>query len=187
MKQVLGIIAVLAVTALIAIGGAYFIHRSLPVDDDADGGMDIENMLADDDEDADEEDEEDMDMTALDQIIEEESDIDNDVEFEEENEGAQLRFVKAPEADFLGTWEATSAAAEFMYGNVDLKILPGHKWTGNIAEEDFSGTWEYDDGSVNVKSELINLTLSFSSTGKLIMLEDRGGDGEYITTVLTRK
>jgi len=184
MRKAIWIILAVIMTAAVIWAGVFFVNNTLSPDDD-DTGTDIEEMADDDDDDY--EDDEEIDMSALDKIIEEESDIDNDVEFDEESEGAQLRFRKAAEDDFMGTWVATSGQAEFMYGNVTINILPLNKWTANIAEEDFNGTWEYDDGYLVMTSELINLRLSFTSTGTLVMQEDRDGSGEYINTVLTRK
>lgn len=185
MKQTVLTILALILIVIVVIGGIFFIKNSLPARDSDTDDTESENVIDDGDEDNDDED--DMDMSALDKIIEEESDIDNDVSFDEEISGADLVFRKASEEDFIGTWVATSGQAEFMYGNVKIKVLPLHRWTANIAEEDFEGKWEFEDDSCYLKSEYVNLKLSFTRDGKLVMQEDRDGSGEYINTVLTRK
>lgn len=115
--------------------------------------------------------------------------IDNGIVYEEEEEGANLHFSKASESDFYGAWESTSGQSIYMYGNVDLNIKSGGKWTGNVAEEDLSGTWTMKGGSMILESEYFHASLSFTTDGKLIMQEDRSGgeDNNYINTVLTRK
>lgn len=112
---------------------------------------------------------------------------DNGIEFEEEGEGADLQFKKADESDFYGTWEATSGNAMYLYGNVEITIKKGGKWTGNIAEEDLEGEWTYDGTTMSLTSELYNATLSFTQDGKLVMQEDRDEDGNLINTVMTKK
>lgn len=116
-----------------------------------------------------------------------EEDYDNGISFEEEAEGADLHFKAVPVEDFFGSWSATSGQAMYMYGNVDLDIKANGTWTGNIAEEDLSGKWEADKDHLNMTSDLINFTLSFTDGGKLIMQEDREEDGELLNTVLTKK
>ena len=115
------------------------------------------------------------------------ADYDNDIVFNEELEGAELSFKDAKAEDFYGSWVATSGQSLFMYGNVDLTISDGGKWHGNVAGEDLEGSWDYADNSLNLSNELFNAKLSFTKDGKLIMQEDREGNGEYINAVLSKK
>jgi hypothetical protein len=117
----------------------------------------------------------------------EQEDYDNGIVFDEEAEGAELSFKKAEEADFIGKWEATSGQALYMYGNIDLDIRDGGKWSGNVAEEDLEGKWEFDGTTMSLTSELFDATLSFTEDGKLILQEDRAEDGILLNTVMTKK
>jgi len=113
--------------------------------------------------------------------------IDNGIIYDEELEDAELTFKETKPEDFYGTWVNSSGQSLYMYGHVELTIKEDGKWTGNVAGEDLEGTWEFADNSVNLTSELFNAKLSFTDTGKLIMQEDREGDGEYLNSVLDKK
>ncbi len=115
------------------------------------------------------------------------SEIDNGVAYDEEAEGSEIKFKSAGPEDFYGSWEAKSGQSVFLYGNVDLTINPGGTWTGNVVDEDMAGAWDFKDGSMHLTGELLDVTLSFAEDGKLIMQEDREGDGEMVNTVLTKK
>lgn len=115
---------------------------------------------------------------------------DSDIMFEEEAEDADLTFKQSvSEEDFFGSWEATSSQAIYLYGNIDLDIKKGGKWTGNIVEEDMSGTWKFDGATMTLTGEYLDAKLSFEENGSLIMQEDRGDEGapDIISTVLTKK
>ncbi|MBQ3428625.1 MAG: hypothetical protein IJH28_02475 [Mogibacterium sp.] len=116
----------------------------------------------------------------------EEEDYDTGIDFEEEIEGAQLSFRSSEESEFMGSWTSTSGQAHYLYGNIDLDIEKGGKWTGNVADEDLSGSWTFDGTYLSLSSDLFNVTLAFTESGKLVMQEDRSGDGTYLNTVLTR-
>lgn len=116
-----------------------------------------------------------------------EEDYDNGIVFEEESEDAVLDFKPSEKEDFYGSWEATSGNAMYLYGNADITIKENGTWKGNLADEDVSGTWEFDGTTVKLSSDLYNATLSFTKDGKLIMQEDRAQDGTYLNTVMTRK
>lgn len=116
----------------------------------------------------------------------EDEDYDTGIDFEEEGEGAVLSFKSSDESDFIGSWTSTSGQAHYLYGNIDLDIKKGGKWTGNVADEDLSGTWKFDGTFLSLSSDLLNVTLAFTVNGNLIMQEDRSGDGELLSTVLTR-
>ena len=111
----------------------------------------------------------------------------NDVMHEEEFEGAELSFKNTEKDNFIGTWFADSAQAEYLYGNVELSIKKGGVWTGVITDEKLTGTWQYKDGSLYLHNELIDLKLSFTKDNTLIMQEVRDDEGEPINTVLKKK
>ena len=104
--------------------------------------------------------------------------FDNGIVYDEEVEGAEISFKDAAnEEDFYGSWSAESGHSLYLYGNVDLTIEEGGKWHGNIVDEDTEGTWTFDGKSMKLTSELFEVTLTFAEDGKLIMQEDREGNG----------
>ncbi len=111
---------------------------------------------------------------------------DNGIAFEEEEDGAELTFREATAEDFVGSWSSTSGHSAYLYGNCDLVIADNGTWTGNVAEEELSGTWEMNGSSMVLSNEIFTAILSFTEDGKLIMQEDRAGDGDLINTVLTK-
>ena len=116
--------------------------------------------------------------------------FDNGIVYDEEVEGAEISFKDAAnEEDFYGSWSAESGHSLYLYGNVDLTIEEGGKWHGNIVDEDTEGTWTFDGKSMKLTSELFEVTLTFAEDGKLIMQEDREGNGnseDFINIVLTK-
>ncbi len=115
-------------------------------------------------------------------------DYDNGIEFEEEAEGAELHFKPVEQDQFFGEWVATSGQSLYMYGEVEINIKPTGGWSGNIADEEVSGKWEYKNGSLLLTSDLFEATLSFTNDDKLIMQEQRDEDDEaLLNTVLSRK
>lgn len=132
---------------------------------------------------------EDIPEETMDEEVIDLGDGDSGIVFEEEAEDADLTFKQnVSEEDFYGSWSATSSQAIYLYGNVDLKIEKGGKWTGNIVDEDMSGTWTYDGSTMTLTGEYLDAKLSFEENGSLIMQEDRGEEGEpdIINTVLTK-
>lgn len=113
--------------------------------------------------------------------------IDNGIVFDEELEDAVLTFKEAPEEDFYGSWEATSGQAVFMYNTVQIEVKKDGTWKGRIVDEDLNGTWTFDGQDMSLTSDLFEAKLSFTDDGKLIMREDREGNGDYINTVLTKR
>jgi hypothetical protein len=111
---------------------------------------------------------------------------DNGIAFMEEEEGAEITFKEATAEDFFGSWSSTSGNAAYLYGNCDLVISDNGTWTGNVAEEDVGGEWEMNGSSMVLSSDIFTAILSFAEDGKLIMQEDRAGDGDMINTVLTK-
>lgn len=106
----------------------------------------------------------------LDTDSEEFEDMDSDPAYENEMDGAEPVMVAHEEKDFYGTWSARSERAHYVFGNVDLVINEDGTWTGNIVEEDFSGTWEYVDSSLNITSSdnLIKWNLFYVEDGSLM-------------------
>ena len=159
-------IVLIVVIALVA-GLIFAINSNNKKDDDFSDDVDTEEIV----------DDEEVDM----------AEFDNGIVYEEEVEGAELSFKEANQEDFYGKWKAESGQSIYMYGNVDLNIKDDGTWTGNIADEDESGTWTFENGSMKLTSEFVELTLSYEENGNLIMQEDREGDGDLINTVLTKK
>lgn len=109
---------------------------------------------------------------------------DNDFEnpkYDVEDDGAEPVYVKHDKEDFVGNWVATSNRAEYSWGNVNLKIMEGGKWKGNITEEDMHGKWTPYGKGVLLKDsdELINWTLYFTAEGTLVF-EDNEDPGDAI-------
>lgn len=115
------------------------------------------------------------------------AEVDNGIEFEEEEEDAELTFEKAPVDKFYGTWEVTSDQSLFQYGNVTLTINENGTYTGNVSEEDVNGTWEENDEGIALTGELLSCLLSYTDKDVLTMRYTPNDDGDYITSVLTRK
>ena len=114
--------------------------------------------------------------------------VNNGIVYEEETDGADLHFRKSSDLEYIGKWAITSGNAIYMYGNLELNILPAGKWTGMIVDEKVSGKWTFDKNKMHLTSEILNADLAFTDGGKLVMQEDRGIDGEedIVTVVLSR-
>ena len=113
---------------------------------------------------------------------------DNGIVFEEEGEDVEVSVKEAPEKDFIGSWAATSSQSEYFYGNVDIKIAADGTWSGNITDEQLSGRWKKQGKGLYLTSDLINLTLQFSSDNNLLMQQVyEDSDDEAVIMVLTRK
>ncbi len=118
--------------------------------------------------------------------------LDNGISFDEEEEGADIVKVEAPDEDFYGTWTATSGMALYLYGNIDITIKEDGTWSGNITEEDMSGTWTREGTDLHVVSDDgdIDFLFAFTEGGNLVMQRDTADEGEeadYVNTVLTKK
>lgn len=117
-----------------------------------------------------------------------EFDEDNDVIIEEELEGSEIEKAKEEPPKFIGKWTATSAQAEYLYGNVDIEIKGDNTWTANVTEEEFDGTWVQDEYGITLTSSLLDCKFYFSTSGKLIMEDYRFEDsGDPLITVLTKR
>lgn len=88
--------------------------------------------------------------------------------YDKELEGSVVHEAKKSESDFFGTWVATSDRAEYLYGNINLTIHEDGTWTGNVTEEDFSGTWKYNGKSITLHSELVDYNLLYDESGVLL-------------------
>lgn len=118
--------------------------------------------------------------------------VDNGISFDEEEEGADIVKVEAPDEDFYGAWTATSGMALYLYGNIDITIKEDGTWSGNITEEDMSGTWTREGTDLHVVSDDgdIDFLFAFTESGSLVMQRDTADEGEeadYVNTVLTKK
>ena len=95
------------------------------------------------------------------------TDFDNPL-YDKEIEGAEITETTKPESAFIGKWKAGSDRAEYLYGNINLNIMPDGKWTGNITEEKYSGTWKYNGKGITLNSELVNCDLFYDSSGVMM-------------------
>lgn len=177
MKNTKYMIFVIALIAMLAAASISFVSCSKE-SADADGEIETEDVAEDDDED----------------VVDTNESFENGISFEEEEEDADIVAVEAPDADFYGTWTATSDMANYLYGNIDITIKDDGTWTGNITETDFKGSWEKEGNSLHVVSDDgdIDFLFSFTENGTLVMQrdisdEDEDGDAEYVNTVLTKK
>ena len=104
-----------------------------------------------------------------------------------EEDGAEPVTVTHDEEDFVGKWSATSEHAQFLFGNVDLKINEDGTWSGNITEEKFSGKWHYNGTGITIKDNggLINFNLFFVQDGTLMFKDN--DDPDMAPLVLKKK
>ena len=113
------------------------------------------------------------------------SDFD-DPAYQWEEDGAELISVPHKKEDFIGNWKATSNQAEYLWGNVDLKIREGGKWSGNITEEDLHGKWFSDGTGIILKDseKIINWRLYFTPDNILVFEEiEEPGDATVLKPV----
>ncbi|MGI6766056.1 MAG: hypothetical protein ACOX4R_02430 [Lentihominibacter sp.] len=85
------------------------------------------------------------------------------------------------EDSFYGTWVATSAQAEYLYGNLEITINEDGTFTGNVTDEDFSGKWEKTDKGIKFDSEILSGELFFGDKCKMVIYD------EYDTKVTLKK
>ncbi|MBR3375808.1 MAG: hypothetical protein IKG71_08485 [Firmicutes bacterium] len=113
-------------------------------------------------------------------------DYDNGIFYPEEAEGAQIKLKNAEGKDFVGSWEAKSGNAHFLFGNMELKIREGGFWTGNITEENYRGTWNEQNGGIYLKSADFEAQLNFTADNKLLLRYKPYEDSDdYVTVILT--
>lgn len=118
--------------------------------------------------------------TGLKQQMKESEDFE-DPSLKNEEDTAVLVNTPHPEEDYIGKWTATSDHAEWLYGNVNLKINEDHTWSGNITEESYTGRWTYTSEGVVIKDKkgYINWKLYFVADGSLVF-EDIESPGSPI-------
>lgn len=111
-----------------------------------------------------------------------ESDFNNPT-YSKEQEGASLVTKPHDESDFVGTWVAPSDYAEYLFGNVTLKIYQSRTWSGVITDEKFNGTWRPDDKGITIEDTqgLIKWNLFFVDDGTLMFSDT---DNPEISIVL---
>lgn len=99
----------------------------------------------------------------------------DDPSLDNEIEGAEITPVDHDEMDFVGSWYAPSDKAEYLYGNVNLKINEDHTWSGNITEEKFQGRWRAGGTGILIQdsNHLINWQLFFDADGTMMFNEVR--------------
>ena len=107
------------------------------------------------------------------QIESEKQRTDNDFdkpEYRNEEEGRKLVTIPHDEEDYVGIWDATSDYAQYLYGNVNIRINEDHTWSGNITGEDFRGKWRHNGSFVIIKDgdDIINWKLYFVTDGSLM-------------------
>lgn len=113
---------------------------------------------------------------------------DNGITYKEEAAGAKLEIVKADPEDFVGSWEAKSGDAHYLFGNLDLTIKENGRWTANITDEDLRGTWKEKNGGIYLEGNVLNAQLNFTKDKKLLFLYHPDEDSsDYVTVVLTAK
>ena len=114
-------------------------------------------------------------------------DYDNGIFFEEELDGAEIVAKKKDANNFIGYWTATSGQSIYQYGNVDIEVKEDGTWSGNLTDEDFTGKWTETNEGLHLTSDFFNFDLMFTEDDVLVMRYSADDDGDYLTTVLTRK
>ena len=96
-----------------------------------------------------------------------------DPSLDNEIEGAEITPIAHDEKDFVGSWYAPSDKAEYLYGNVNLKINEDHTWSGSITDEKFQGKWAQGGNGIIIHDgeNLIKWQLFFESDGTLMFNE----------------
>lgn len=109
----------------------------------------------------------------------------NNPEYLKEQDGAEIVVVPHDQKDYIGTWVAPSDYAEYLYGNVTLRIFEDNTWNGNITNESFKGKWYPDGSGIVIKDGegIINWTLFYEGDGNLMF---RNADDPDIALVLKK-
>lgn len=100
--------------------------------------------------------------------IEENGNDFDDPTYDNEMEDAVVTEQAAKEDAFYGDWVANSNRAHYLYGNINFSIKSDKTWTGNVTEEDYSGTWSYNGTGITLSSDFINCDLYFAQDGQLM-------------------
>ena len=89
------------------------------------------------------------------------------------NEAGQTQQeLNAEEESFYGKWVATSAHAEYLYGNLELTINEDGTFDANVTEIPFQGTWEKTEDGISFDSEYITGKMYFGKKCKMVIYED---------------
>lgn len=107
------------------------------------------------------------------------------VDFENLSPAEQAQELNKHEESFYGTWSATSAKAEHLYGNLDLTINEDGTFDGNVFQMDFKGTWEKIDEGISLDSDFIEGALYFGEKCRLVIREDLY-DGSSLRVTMTK-
>ena len=124
-------------------------------------------------------DDEDYDGAESQQLnIEDDKYMEDDPALNKEVEEAVIVSRTASEDEFVGSWTATSEKAEYLYGNIDLRINDDKTWKGNVTEISLRGKWvPYQEG-IRIKDSdgLIDWKLYFTLDNVMLMedIEDPG-------------
>ncbi len=114
-------------------------------------------------------------------------DYDNGIYFDEEADGAEIVAKKKSSDEFVGSWKATSGQSIYQYGNVDIEVKEDGTWSGNVSREPLTGKWSETNEGLHLTSDLFDCDLMFTEDNVLVMRYSPNEDGEYLTTVLTKK
>lgn len=118
---------------------------------------------------------------------EEVEDYDNGIVFDEEADGAEIVAKKKSVDNYVGSWKATSGQSLYQYGNVDLNVKEGGKWSGNVSDVDLEGEWNETSEGIHLTSSIFDCELMFTDSNVLVMRYTPNNDGNYLTTVLTKQ
>lgn len=128
---------------------------------------------------------------SMEEIADEQSegteDYDNGIYFDEEADGAEIVAKKKSSDEFVGSWKATSGQSIYQYGNVDIEVKEDGTWSGNVSREPLTGKWSETNEGLHLTSDLFDCDLMFTEDNVLVMRYSPNEDGEYLTTVLTKK
>lgn len=91
--------------------------------------------------------------------------------------------IDVPTRNFMGTWTAESAKAEYLFGNLTITLNDDNTWTGVVTDENLYGTWEEKDFGVHLydEVELWECDLFYTEKDNFVLNEDG------IKIVLTRQ
>ena len=87
------------------------------------------------------------------------------------------------EANFYGTWKATSANAEYLYGHLLVTINKDGTFDADITDEKFSGTWKKIDGGIEYDSELIHGKFFYGKKCRMVIEEQTEDEDLHVTLV----
>lgn len=88
------------------------------------------------------------------------------------------------EANFFGTWKATSSNAANLYGKLELSINEDGTVVMDVADEHLEGTWEKVDGGIHFENELFEGDFYYGDKCQMIIKEIEEDD--EIQVVLTK-